>query len=66
MKHHIMFALGILLTAIFSLRGAIALTEPGFGVAEAYAAGGLILAGWLFMSARAEWRHARQNRPDQG
>ncbi|MEM7767101.1 MAG: hypothetical protein AAF253_06395 [Pseudomonadota bacterium] len=56
MKHHIMIALGLLLGLIFAYRGAIALATPGWGLPEAYIAGGLVLAGWLIRAGLAEWR----------
>ena len=62
MKHHIMIAFGVLMAAIFSYQGAIALTEPGIGGKELYMAGGLILAAWLIYGGLAEWRAARGKR----
>ncbi|MEN8722693.1 MAG: hypothetical protein ABF335_07370 [Alphaproteobacteria bacterium] len=47
MKHHIMLAVGILIAAIFSYQGAIALMAPGIGLWEAYILGGLVLAGLI-------------------
>lgn len=44
MKHHIMFAVGILIATIFAYQGAIALMAPGIGLWEAYILGGLVLA----------------------
>lgn len=44
MKHHIMFAVGILIAIIFAYQGAIALMAPGIGLWEAYILGGLVLA----------------------
>lgn len=71
MKHHIMIALGILMGLIFAFRMAVALLEPGLGFREVYLAGGLVLAGWLFVGGLAQWRQDRAGKagrpgPDQG
>ena len=55
-----MIALGLLMAILFSWRGAQALLAPGFGVAEIYNAGGLVLAGWLLYSGISEWRAERR------
>ena len=59
MKHHIMIALGLLMTVIFGFRMANAVLEPGLGFSEAYLAGGLILAAWLIFAGLKERRFAR-------
>lgn len=59
MKKHIMIALGLLMAILFSWRGAQALVAPGFGFAELYAAGGLVLAGWLIFLGISDWRAGR-------
>lgn len=60
MKKHIMIALGLLMAILFSWRGAQALVAPGFGFAELYNAGGLVLAGWLLYSGISEWRASKR------
>ena len=47
MSRHIFIALGLLMAALFAYRGANALMEPGFGLAELYALGGLVIAASL-------------------
>ncbi len=60
MKHHIMIALGLLMCVLFAYQGALALLTPGWGLQEAYIAGGLLLAGGLIRSGLVEWRIARK------
>lgn len=62
MKQHIMLALGILLLAIFFGQGYLALMEPGWGLKEAYVAGGLFLAGWLIKGGFTEMKHAKNRK----
>lgn len=62
LKSHLMIAFGILVLIIFAIRGYSALTTPGWGLSEAYVAGGLILGGWLVKSGISEWRYARKAR----
>ncbi|MEO0983691.1 MAG: hypothetical protein AAFX03_13680 [Pseudomonadota bacterium] len=47
MKRHLFIALGLLVAAIHAWHGANALAAPGLGWGEAYAAGGLAIAGLL-------------------
>ncbi|MEM7493095.1 MAG: hypothetical protein AAF296_06900 [Pseudomonadota bacterium] len=56
MKHHVMMAMGLLMAAIFSFMMANALVKPGLGIAEAYYAGGLAIAGFLLHGGWREWQ----------
>lgn len=66
MKHHIMIALGLLMTVIFGYRMADAILTPGLGGLELYLAGGLILAGWLIFAGLKERRFARNESKSEG
>ena len=57
MKSHIFISTGLLIAAIFIVRGLEALGDPGFGLREIYIIGGFIVAGALL---RAGWK-ARQS-----
>ncbi len=59
MKHHIMIALGLLMTTVFSYRLANAITVPGLGWLELYLLGGNVIAAWLVLAGLKERRHAR-------
>jgi len=47
MKAHLFIAAGLLVAAIFLIRGLEALAEPGLGFKEAYILGGFAIAGLL-------------------
>ena len=64
MKHHIMIALGLLMTFIFGFRMANAVIDPGFGFRELYLAGGLFLAAWLILAGLKERRYVRAQAQD--
>ena len=64
MKHHIMIALGLLMTFIFGFRMANAVIDPGLGFRELYLAGGLFLAAWLILAGLKERRFARAQAQD--
>ena len=66
MKPHIMISLGLLMLMIFGVRLYLALASPGIGIDEAYAAGGLILAGWLIRGGISELKHARRRHQERG
>ena len=59
MKSHLFIATGLLIAAIFFIRGVEALAEPGLGLRELYILGGFIVAGLL---VRAGWKE-RKNSP---
>ena len=63
MKHHIMLVVGLVMAAIFAFQGAVALMTPGFGVWEAYIAGGLVLAGLILRKGLLLRREARGDSP---
>jgi len=48
MKSHLFIAFGLLIAAIFFMRGLEALNEPGLGLREVYILGGFLVAGLLF------------------
>ena len=47
MKAHLFIALGLLIAAIFIIRGLEALAEPGLGLRELYISGGFVFAGLM-------------------
>ncbi|MEP3891399.1 MAG: hypothetical protein ABJN69_13150 [Hellea sp.] len=47
MKSHLFIATGLLIAAIFVMRGLEALAEPGLGFRELYILGGFLVAGLL-------------------
>ena len=47
MKAHLFMSSGLLIAAIFFMRGLEVLNEPGFGLQELYILGGFIIAGCL-------------------
>lgn len=56
MKSHLFIALGLLIAAIFFMRGLEALSEPGLGLLELYIAGGFLISGFL---VRAGWKERK-------
>jgi len=58
MKSHLFISVGLLLAAIFFMRGLEALSEPGLGLRELYILGGFLVAGLLVHSGWKE-RKAR-------
>ena len=58
MKSHLFISSGLLIAAIFFMRGLEALNEPGLGVLEVYILGGFLVAGLLI---HAGWK---ERRPD--
>lgn len=56
MKAHIFIAIGLLIAAIFFMRGLEALDEPGLGWREGYILGGFIVAGMLIRAGIKERR----------
>jgi hypothetical protein len=53
MKSHLFIAIGLLIGAIFMMRGLEALAEPGIGLRELYIIGGFLIAAALI---RTGWR----------
>ncbi|MBL4869695.1 MAG: hypothetical protein JKX72_01940 [Robiginitomaculum sp.] len=60
MKHHLMIAIGLILTIIFIIRAAAALAEPGLGIREIYVAGGFVFCGVILWRGVRDLREARQ------
>lgn len=58
MKSHLFISVGLLLAAIFFMRGMEALVEPGLGLREVYILGGFLVAGLLIHTGWKE-RKAR-------
>lgn len=56
MKAHLFISMGLLLAAIFFMRGMEALIEPGLGLRELYILGGFLIAGLLI---RAGWKERK-------
>lgn len=56
MKAHLFIALGLLIAAIFFMRGLEALSEPGLGLLEVYILGGFLFAGFLVHAGLKERR----------
>ena len=53
MKSHLFIAIGLLIGAIFTMRGLEVLVEPGIGLRELYIIGGFVIAAVLI---RTGWR----------
>ena len=58
MKAHLFISVGLLVAAIFFMRGLEALNEPGLGLREIYVLGGGLIAGLLIHAGLKE-RKAR-------
>ena len=58
MKSHLIISFGLLIAAIFFMRGLEALNEPGLGLREIYILGGFLVAGLLIHTGLKE-RKAR-------
>lgn len=56
MKSHVFISVGLLLAAIFIMRGLEALSEPGLGLRELYILGGFLVAGLL---VHAGWKERK-------
>lgn len=56
MKAHLFISVGLLLAAIFFMRGMEALMEPGLGLREVYILGGFLVAGLLI---HAGWKERK-------
>lgn len=56
MKSHLFISVGLLLVAIFIMRGLEALNEPGLGLLEIYILGGFLVAGFLI---HAGWKERK-------
>lgn len=56
MKSHLFISVGLLLVAIFIMRGLEALNEPGLGLREIYILGGFLVAGFLI---HAGWKERK-------
>lgn len=56
MKSHLFISVGLLLAAIFIMRGLEALNEPGLGMLELYVLGGFLVAGLLI---HAGWKERK-------
>jgi len=56
MKSHLFISSGLLIAAIFFMRGLEALSVPGLGLLEVYILGGFIVAGFLI---HAGWKERR-------
>lgn len=54
MKSHLFISVGLLLAAIFIMRGLEALNEPGLGLRELYTLGGFLVAGLLIRAGLKE------------
>ena len=59
MKSHLFISSGLLIAAIFFMRGLDAVAEPGLGLREVYILGGFLVAGLLIHAGWKE-RKARQ------
>ena len=53
MKSHLFISIGLLIAAIFFMRGLEALNEPSLGLREVYIMGGFIVAGLV---VHAGWK----------
>jgi len=53
-KPHLLIADGLLIAAIFLIRGLEALNDPGLGIREVYILGGFLVAGLLIHAGLKE------------
>lgn len=58
MKSHLFISSGLLIAAIFFMRGLEALAEPGLGGREVYILGGFLVAGLLIY---AGWKERKSD-----
>jgi len=56
MKSHLFISFGLLIAAIFFMRGLEALSVPGLGLSELYIVGGFLIAGFLI---HAGWKERK-------
>ena len=56
MKSHLFISSGLLIAAIFFMRGMEAIVEPGLGLREVYILGGFLVAGLLI---HAGWKESK-------
>jgi len=56
MKSHLFISSGLLIAAIFFMRGLEAIAEPGLGAREIYILGGFLVAGLL---VHAGWKERK-------
>jgi len=54
MKSHLFIAVGLLIAAIFLMRGLEALNDPRFGLREVYILGGFLVTGLLIHAGLKE------------
>ena len=59
MASHLFISVGLLLAAIFLIRGIPVLTEPGLGIDELYILGGFAIAALLIHSGLKERRQSK-------
>jgi len=59
MKSHIFMSSGLLIAAIFLMRGLDALSEPAWGWHEIYVLGGFLIAALLFYVGWKEHKASR-------
>ena len=55
-KSHLFISFGLLIAAIFFMRGMEAIVEPGLGLNELYILGGFLIAGFLI---HAGWKERK-------
>jgi len=55
-KSHLFISFGLLIAAIFFMRGMAAIAEPGLGLREVYILGGFLVAGLL---VHAGWKERK-------
>lgn len=56
MKSHLFISSGLLIFAIFFMRGLEVLAEPGLGLSEVYILGGFVIGGLLIHTG---WRERK-------
>lgn len=61
MKSHLFIASGLLMAAVFFMRGLDALSNPGLGLREMYIIGGFLIAGGLIYAGLKERRQRRKS-----
>lgn len=60
MKSHLFISVGLLIAAIFFMRGLEVMSEPGIGLLEVYILGGFLVAGLLIHAGVKERRASKK------
>lgn len=64
MRAHLFIAFGLLIAAIFFMRGLEALRTPGLGIRELYVLGGFLIAGLLIRAGLKDRKASKSSLPE--